>query len=291
MNLNMTSANEAFAISGTHFPIASQKAPAQTRQRLGLRRPPATFGPAAAQKAPADWRSPKPGGSMTGCKEIRRVKNITMRVSRICGRMVPALLVTCLAATLPVSAQTTNATSFAAFQLISERNIFNQSRVPQERAVQPTRVPDSFSLVGTLLYAGGDVAFFNGTSGEFRKALNVGGDIAGFKVTTITLNGVTLTDGTNQMVLKVSTQMRRGDNGGWSVSTEPVAYSSVASSFSGASERTFSRSRHHSSNQSSFPAAAGTTPDTPVPPGGASSALEQLMQRRAQEEQQLGQRQ
>lgn len=216
-----------------------------------------------------------------------------------------------LAAALSAAAQTaaTSATDFAAFQVISQRNIFNQNRVPHERAAQQARVPDSFSLVGTMFYAGGDIAFFDGTSDAWRKALQVGGDIAGFKITAMTLNSVTLSNGTNETVLNVATQMRRDDNGNWSVSTEPVSYANVGGTSGSSPERTslgHSRRYRSDSTQSNSAATAGggtangevnsSSPNlednpsaAPVSTGGASDALSRLMQRRAQQEQQIGQ--
>lgn len=208
-------------------------------------------------------------------------------------RTSATVFIALMAAAIAVAAQPTNVSgglNYDKFQIIAERNIFDQSREPHERAAQPARVPDSFSLVGTLLYAGGDIAFFNGTSDEYRKALKVGGDIAGFKVTAITPDSVTLSDGTNQVVLKIPTQMRRDDDGHWSVSTEPVAYSSIANSSGSISERMSStRSRYYISTQPNSQTMTGLTPDTAASSSRPSSALERLMQRRAQEEQQLRQ--
>lgn len=222
-----------------------------------------------------------------------------------------------IAAAVTAAAQPTNPPTgldFNSFKIVVERNIFNQDRMPHERAVQSTRVPDSFSLVGTLFYAGGDIAFFDGTSSEFRKALKVDGDIAGFKVTAITLNSVTLSDGTNQTVLKIATPMRRDDDGHWSVSAGSGSSAGYASDFgSGGSFST--RSRRYNANARNFTAATETPainggdnnsfsngteesppseiednpPETAAPPGGANDALSRLMQRRAQEEQQLRQ--
>ncbi|MDE3066136.1 MAG: hypothetical protein KGJ60_01150 [Verrucomicrobiota bacterium] len=127
-------------------------------------------------------------------------------------------------AAFPTAAQTTNATDFAAFQIIRQRNIFNQNRRPHLAARAP-RVVDSFSLVGTMSYAKGNFAFFNGSSPEFRKVLQAGGEIAGFKVAAIAPDCATLLDGTNRLVLKVSAQLRRDDSGQWVLSTEPAAYS------------------------------------------------------------------
>ena len=230
-----------------------------------------------------------------------------------------AVFAALMAAAVAAAAQPTNPPSgldFNSFKIVAERNIFNQSRMPHERAVQPARVPDSFSLVGTLFYAGGDIAFFNGTGSEFRKALKVDGDIAGFKVTAITVNSVTLSDGTNRTVLKIATQMRRDDDGHWSVSGESGSYSRAGYAVDSNLPRPSSnRSHRHDYSRGNSTMMAGTaavngennnlpaneteeppppgmednTPDASAPPGGANDALSRLMQRRAQEEQRLRQ--
>jgi hypothetical protein len=212
--------------------------------------------------------------------------------------------------------QPTNTMDFASFQIISRRNIFNPNRTARTRynSTRPEeRAADAFSFVGMMSYAKGDFAFFDGTAPEYRKALKPNGDtnndIAIFKVTALNPKSVTLAAGTNVTVLSLGMQMRRDDNGHWTVSTE--------SSDSGSGRRYSNRRRNFTYNASlndSGTAAddsqsgdtnsvasddlanAGTDnnnnpPDASAAPagGGASDPLTQLMQRRAQEEQQLGQ--
>ena len=232
---------------------------------------------------------------------------------RLCSGTGLFVCTVSLLATLNVVAQQTNSASgsdFNSFKIIADRDIFNQSRLPHQRAVRQARVADSFSLVGTLFYADGDIAFFDGTSDEYRKALKVGGDIAGYKVVAVTLDSVTLSDGTNQTVLKITTQMRRDDAGHWSVSTEPASYAGTGVS---TSEQLSGHSRRYNSSRSNFSVNQSETvdgavenvssPETEEPsppgmedgssdipaPGGANDALARLMQRRAQQEQQLKQ--
>jgi hypothetical protein len=221
-----------------------------------------------------------------------------------------------MAGAVAAVAQQTNLSSgpdFDSFKIVADRNIFNQSRLPHERAVRAARVADSFSLVGTLFYTGGDIAFFNGTSDEYRRALKVGGDIAGFRITAVTLDSVTLSDGTNQTVLKITAQMRRDDSGRWSVSTERASYASAGKAAGLNPSGNSSRSQRYNSNQGNFTVTSRSSSgnagvdnlsppgaEEPPPevennrvaapaPGGANDALARLMQRRAQEEQRLGQ--
>ena len=230
-----------------------------------------------------------------------------------------ALLAGALLVAASAAAQSTNGTGFAQFQMIGQRNIFDPDRVPNRPyARSAPKVVDSFSFVGTMSYAKGTFAFFDGTSADFRKVLERDGEILGFKVVAISPKAVTLRSGTNETVLKLGTQMHRDDNGQWVVSTETVSYGGSGSSYASSSNRRFSNRRQHNnygSGQNNFltatTAAAGNSqpdnsdlaaqegmtdaqPDSnppdlsPPPGGGANDALTRLRQLRAQEEQQLG---
>jgi hypothetical protein len=214
-----------------------------------------------------------------------------------------------LAAAFSTAAQPTNATDFAAFQVISQRNIFDPNRVPHTRypSTHAARGADSFSFLGTMSYAKGNFAFFDGTSPDFRKVLELNGDIAGFKLTALAPKTATLSSGTNEMILPVGTQVRRDDDGHWEVSTDSASYSSTGSSYasgSGRHRRQRDGSARSNASATSTLAAGNSRPDdltavdletdtnTPEAPalssGGANDALTRLMQQRAQEEQQLG---
>jgi hypothetical protein len=215
-----------------------------------------------------------------------------------------------LAAAFSAAAQPTNGTDFASFQVISQRNIFDPNRVAHTRfnsAHASARIVDSFSFLGTMSYEKGDFAFFDGTSPDFHRVLKLDGDIAGFKVTTLTPKSVTLLSGTNEMILPVGTQVRRDDDGHWVISTGPASYTNAGNSHVTGSGR---HHRHQDSSAGSNSPATSTTnadnsqaddlnttdsgPDTNAPEvsapsgGGANDALTRLMQQRAQEEQQLG---
>jgi len=184
-----------------------------------------------------------------------------------------------LAAVCSTTAQPTNGTDYALFQIIAQRNIFDPNRVPHTRSssARATRVADSFSFVGTMSYAKGSFAFFDGTSPDFRKVLAVNGDIAGFKLTALTPKSATLSSGTNEIVLPVGTQVRREDDGHWAVAVERAAYNDTGSH------------RERPASNSSTDNASTTSSETAAPAsGGANDALTRLMQQRAQEEQQLG---
>jgi hypothetical protein len=118
---------------------------------------------------------------------------------------------------------------YDSFRIISDRNIFN----PNRRAQNPSRVRDtgpatrvdSFALVGTMKYAKGSVAFFEGSRSEYRKALKPGDSIAGYKIAAIAPNTVSLAAATNQQELAVGKEMRREENGPWRVSDRTDNYS------------------------------------------------------------------
>jgi hypothetical protein len=194
---------------------------------------------------------------------MNRKPTFIRRALRACKIVAIAVLV--IADGFVAHAQQTNRTGqadFSNFQVISERNIFNPTRTARHRGggrAQP--VADAFSLVGTMKYAKGSFAFFDGTTSEYRKALPNAGTIAGYKVTDITPTSVKLTAGDKQLTMKIGTQMRREARGAWQL---------VASS--------------------ELPAATTETVDSASaePAGDDSSAegndvLKRLMQRREQE--------
>jgi hypothetical protein len=109
---------------------------------------------------------------------------------------------------------------FSAFQLLTERNIFNPNRStrPARTESRPTpRNPqvDRFTLVGTLGDDGQWTAFFDGSRSELRGRLRLNDTIGDYTVTAISNSGVQLDQGTNRLQLRVGMQLRREDNGPW----------------------------------------------------------------------------
>ena len=164
------------------------------------------------------------------------------------------------AAIVPPAAQTNSAaapvdySSFSKF--ITERNIFNPNRVAHVlyvpgSYVPPLRTPDSFTLVGTLSYEKGDFAFFDGTSSQYRKAVRLNETIAGFKVTNIEPNSVTLLLDTNTTVLKIGEQMRDDGEGHWLSANQLAARSGNGS--------TRNSGRNNNNNRYSFRRNRGNT--------------------------------
>jgi hypothetical protein len=153
---------------------------------------------------------------------------------------------------------------FSAFSLITQRNIFDPNRFPNRTFVPsgPRRSYETFSLVGIMSYDKGTFAFFDGSNYQYQKVLKPGDAVAGFKLTQVSPSAVKLSQGTNQVELKIGMQMRREENGPWTQAGVAVAMAS---------------------NPTSAPAATTTSTTDSVPPGPQSDILKRLMQRREQE--------
>lgn len=111
-------------------------------------------------------------------------------------------------------AQSTNDSSttadFSSFQTIVDHNIFNPDRRGRiNYSNSESHAVPTFSLAGTMSYRKGMFAFFNGTSDEYRKALQQGGTIAGYTVGKITFDSVQLQSSGKTIEMKVGAAMRR----------------------------------------------------------------------------------
>jgi hypothetical protein len=170
---------------------------------------------------------------------------------------------------------------YAAFQAISERNIFNGSRSGQRAgsarggSLRRSARVESFTLVGTLISDKGAVAFFDGSAAEYKKALKPGSSLAGFRVRDIVPDGAWIEAGTNVLAMRVGTAMRREEGGPWRRSTDGAAYAGAKT------------------EAASNPAPAETgevAPEKPAaataaPSGEMSDVLKRLMEKRQKEEQ------
>jgi hypothetical protein len=126
---------------------------------------------------------------------------------------------------VPATSQT-NAPSrfdFDSFKIIAQRNIFNPNRSARGSgnrngdSPRPART-ESFTLVGTIMYENGQFAFFDSPSSSYKKAIKAGDTIAGYKISEVTPKGVKLELNGKTLDLGVGQQMRRADEGEWSVS-------------------------------------------------------------------------
>ena len=141
---------------------------------------------------------------------------------KICVRAF--LAVALFSCALDVTAQTNDnnsAPTYDSFSIIPRRNIFD----PNRRGIKPwtppaaNRTPDIFSLVGTMSYAKGKFAFFDGSKTDYKKVLEPGANIAGYTIKDITPKEVTLAANGKDLTLRVGSQMRKEGND-WKPSTQ-----------------------------------------------------------------------
>src|SRR5689334_21617853 len=114
--------------------------------------------------------------------------------------------------------ETNNYPNFNAFSIIQQRNIFDPKRtgyIPQGREVRRGPRVDAFALVGTMSYAKGQFAFFDGSSSQYKKVLEPGGTIAGYTVKEITQTNVTLAANGKEFGMPVGSQMRNEGQNKW----------------------------------------------------------------------------
>jgi len=107
--------------------------------------------------------------------------------------------------------------TFETFNVIQHNNIFDPNRrpwIPYNTNRNQPKAIQAFALTGTMSYPKGWFAVFNGTSSEYQKVLPVGGVIAGYKVTDITLTNVTLSANGKDFRMPVGRQVRNS-NGKW----------------------------------------------------------------------------
>ena len=146
-------------------------------------------------------------------------------MNRLRTIILPSLRAGCVLGALAMAWQSAAAqpaappkNDFSAFRIINDRNIFNPRRYARSGPVRETRRAarvDSFTLVGTLEYEKGPVAFFDGTSSQFHKAVRPAETIGAFKVAGIKPAAVTLISDTNTFQLQIGSQMRREEEGPW----------------------------------------------------------------------------
>ncbi len=137
------------------------------------------------------------------------------------------------------SSSTNNSSALAAYRIIGERNIFNPNRGPRTSAATVDAPPpkivkvDTASLVGTLIHGSGMIAFFDGSSDLFRKAVKPSDTFGGCKVIAVAPDSVWLEMDGKEVEVKVGMQIRRQDQGEWQLIGKPVMASQSGSSGDG----------------------------------------------------------
>ncbi len=202
-------------------------------------------------------------------------------------------------ATAKSVAKPTPAASFEAFKNVPDRNIFNSRRFAGRTGETPPPAPrrdpvvEMFSLLGTLDYPKGSVAFFEGSSPSHRKPVKVDESIAGCKVTAIEPDLVRLETAGKPFELKVGYMLRREDDGEWKMreAERPSDYGSPVSSTSGLGSShdprfgSSSGGRDSRGGGSSFGSRDARSGNTPF---GSSDSPADLAQRRIREQDRNG---
>ncbi len=143
--------------------------------------------------------------------------------------------------------------SYDAFSVIGDRNVFNQNR-SSRRNTQETNAPapvvDMIGFVGTMDYGKGQMAFFNGTSAEFKKMAKTGDSVGAFKLVSVTPKEVKLSASEKEeLALTIGQVLRRENSGPWALSSQPLPDSVTgASSSSSGSSSGFDRGSRGSSD-------------------------------------------
>lgn len=160
-----------------------------------------------------------------------------------------AWLVLLLLAALPALAASKNTPSktppakpakaddgFKDFAIITQRNVFNANRSAASASAQatptskPARPPkiEAFALLGTLISERGAVAFFDGTSTAYRRAVEPGDQLGSHTVAAIEHDRVTLRDGDRELCLPLKMQFRREGEGEWLLAALPDDFQPTA---------------------------------------------------------------
>lgn len=177
-------------------------------------------------------------------------------------------------ATAPSVTSSTNAVaqnSYEAFKLVNDRNIFNPSRSARfARGDRPEGEPkkvskvETVSLVGVMSYAKGDLAFFDGSSSDYRKVIKPSDQLGSHRLLEIGANFVQMvTDGKTNRVA-IGGGLRRQDDGVWEVVVSGIKSTADASSSPVSSE-------------------GGDAATAAASSGGETDLLKRLMQKREQE--------
>ncbi len=159
---------------------------------------------------------------------------------------------------------------YRSFQVIADRNILEAEKP------KPPRI-DVISLSGTIISPRGEIAFFDSSASDFRKAVRMGDQIAGYTLREVQQTQIALEGKKESIQLKVGEQLRREDDGDWRV-TRGESFTSSSGESSGdnsgsarssTAATSTSESRSDSSNDSG---------------GGGSDALKRLLEKRRKEQ-------
>jgi hypothetical protein len=237
----------------------------------------------------------------------RSLAHVQRRALRFLAACILTIIASCDAFCAPTKPAFTN------FSIIPDRNIFNTKRspayIPSTRPATRPRTTEAVVLTGTMHDEKGTLAFFDGSSSEYRQVLKTNDLIAGLQIVEIQHAAVKLKNGTNEITLPVNMQIAREEQGDWRVgqrsdngtsgelaqaSTSSRSPGDYSSRGDGGDRRSRSRDRRDGESRRSDRSQSEpevTTPATsptnagPAPATGGSDAdiLEVLRRRREQE--------
>ncbi len=175
---------------------------------------------------------------------------------------------------------------FESFSLILDNNIFSANREDRARLEaerqrrQEDSIPvDRFSLVGTMHTDGKPLAFFSGSSSQYRGVLKPDDEIAGYRVTEIGEKSCTLEKDGESLAFNIGMGMSRRGDEPWEISES--AGRDFRGSIGGRSSSRASSSRYLSRSSSSSSSSSDETSE----PSSASKSdiLKKMMERRRQQ--------
>ena len=200
---------------------------------------------------------------------LARQNHLALRTAALLAALGAFLAICGPASAQPTNAPaTTNAADYSSFRIVVERNIFDPNRyahTSRSHKHANSRSAPSFSLVGTMNYRNGMIAFFDGNDPDYRKVVSPDGVIAGYKVVKITQRGVKLEAAGKPVEMKVGAQMRQEVKGEWQLADSGDLPAATTGNETAASDET---------------PAASTTPSSASEP---NDVLKKLMQQREQE--------
>lgn len=162
----------------------------------------------------------------------------------------------------PTKAAAPTGVTLDTVRFIGDRNIFNPNRVGRSSRNSEEAPPrsDVISFVGTMDYAKGFYAFFDGSERAYQQTLKEGGKIGPFVVKNITADSVDLVRDPNPFSLKMGQQLRRPVGGDWTLVGADIARAEARAAEAAA--------------------AAATATQPQAIPADASEALRRLMEKR-----------
>lgn len=140
-------------------------------------------------------------------------------------------------AKIPASKPVKTDEGFKDFAIITQRNVFNANRsapaplaAPVAAEPKPARPPrvEAFALLGTMVSERGSVAFFDGTSATYRRAVEPGDQLGSHTVAAIDHDRVTLREGDRELCLPLKMQFRREEQNEWQLAALPDDFQPTA---------------------------------------------------------------